>query len=633
MNKIIKFFALLFAWTALLSSCSPEEYSLGNVDVKPEELVEGIAFKIEHDANNPNIVYLTSLMDAKYTPLWDHPQGRSQEKKVTLKIPFAGVYTVKFGVETRGGVVYGAPATFSVDQMYAEFISNEMWTKLTGGAGQEKTWYLDLDENGLSRYFLGPMYFYGTGDWWGTVNGTGPALSSDSWNWQPDWKSNSWIMPKGDYGSMTFNLKGGANVIVNHSMLNKSQTGTFNIDVDNKTMRMNDAQPLHGAPQDGVVVDWGNIRIMSLTDNTMQLAVLRDEVLSGEGPALFVFNYISKDFKDNWVPGNQPDPEPPYEGNANDDLTTTTSTKKTWSLSLNTPYNWANLKGELLNAWTKPADYPGWAPYDATMISKVALELDKTGDNAGSYKFTDGNGNNISGTYTTDDKNNVIFDKEISFAISGGISLATTAEKKLRIISTEKDATGNITGIWLGKKDPSKDEYLVFKFEPKAGANGPVDPMAAWKTALVGKTFKPDVNYFADWVVTDWTGGWTTGIFGDYTSNTWLWTEAFRDAAAASSIKFYMDGNVMKADAVDNGTARNGIVVDVDPTAKTLTFSENPFTFHWVYSNNNSGKGPWILGARDGANLGNVNTKGIYLAYIADPGKPNEYGMVHWVIK
>ena len=115
MNKIIKFFALLFAWTALLSSCSPEEYSLGNVDVKPEELVEGIAFKIEHDANNPNIVYLTSLMDAKYTPLWDHPQGRSQEKKVTLKIPFAGVYTVKFGVETRGGVVYGAPDSLRFD--------------------------------------------------------------------------------------------------------------------------------------------------------------------------------------------------------------------------------------------------------------------------------------------------------------------------------------------------------------------------------------------------------------------------------------------------------------------------------------------------------------------------------------
>lgn len=626
---------MLFVWTVLFTSCSPEKYGLGDIDVLPSQLVEGIAFKIEHDPANPNIVYLTSLMDSKYTPVWEHPQGRSQSNKVTLKIPFQGTYTVKFGVQTRGGVVYGEPVTFTVDQMYAGFISDEMWTMLTGGAGQEKTWYLDLDDNGVSRYFLGPMYFYGTGDWWGTVNGTGPALNDDSWNWQPDWKGNSWIMDKGDYGSMTFNLKDGANVTVDHKMLGKTQTGSFLIDTENKTMRMVDAQPLHGAPQDGVVVDWGDIRIMSLTENTMQLAVLRDKVLSGEDAALFVFNYISKDYKDNWVPGNQPAPEPPYSGNANDDLTTSTSTKKTWGLSLKTPYNWTNLAGEFLNPWTKPEDYTatGWAPYDANLIAKVSLELDKAGDNSGSYKFTDGTGTSTSGTYTTDDKNNIVFDKDISFAISDWVSLATTEEKKLRIISTEKDALGNITGIWLGKRDPSKDEYMVFKFEPKA-SGGAVDPATAWKNALAGKTLKPDVNYFADWVSKSWTGGWTasSNLYPDkdFVTQSWFWNADVYNACLASSIKFYLDGSTLKADAVDNGTAKNGIIVDVDPDNGTLTYSEAPFTFSWLFTNNGEGKGPWLFGSYNSASLSNISTKGMYLGFVTGA---DEITMVHFVIK
>ncbi len=635
MNQIKKIYSLLFACALLLVSCSPDKYLLGDIDVLPNELVEGIAFKIEHDAANPNIVYLTSLMDNKYTPIWEHPQGRSQNKRVELRMPFPGTYTVKFGVQTRGGTVYGEPVTFQVDQMYAEFISDEMWTKLAGGAGEEKTWYLDLDANGLSRHFVGPMYFYGTGDWWGTVNGTGEPLNSDSWNWLADWKGNPWIMDAGDYGSMTFNLKGGANVIVNHKMLNRNQTGTYLIDTENKTMRMVDASPLHGSPQDGIVLDWGNIRIMSLTENTMQLGVFRDPALSGESAALLVFNFISKDFYDNWVPGNQPDPEPPYNGNANDDLTTSTSTKKTWGLSLKTPYNWTNLGGEFLNMWSKPEDYTatGWAPYVANTISKVSLTLDKTGATNGAYTFTDGTGAEISGTYSTDNQNNIVFDKNISFSISDWVALGTTADNKLRMIRTEVDALGNIIGLWLGKRDPEKNEYMVYKFEPKA-AGGATDPLAAWKNALAGKTFKPDVNYFADWVSTSWTGGWTaeSNIYPDkdFNSQNWFWTADVYNASLASSIRYYLDGTTLKADAVDNGLVKNGIVVNIDAENGALTYSVAPFTYSWIFTNNGEGKGPWLYGSYDGANLGNINTKGIYLGFASGA---TEITMTHFLIK
>lgn len=299
MKNVITYAIFCFTMVILAGACSPEKYALGDVDVTSGQLQQGKSYTIEHDGNNPNIVYLTSLMDAKYTPLWEHPQGRSQEKKVMLKMPFPGQYTVRFGIETRGGIVYGEAVSFKIDQMYAEFISDTTWTLLTGGAGQEKTWYLDLDANGESRYFKGPMYFYGTGDWWGTVNKTGKPLNNDSWSWEADWKGNSWIMPAGDYGSMTFDLKGGAHVSVNHAMLGWVQKGVFNIDTEKKTMRLTGATPLHGLPQDKIVVDWGDVRIMSLTDHTMQLAVLRDPALSNDSAALLTFNFISKSYKES----------------------------------------------------------------------------------------------------------------------------------------------------------------------------------------------------------------------------------------------------------------------------------------------------------------------------------------------
>ena len=45
MNYLNKIFLFLFIGTMmLLASCSPDEYGLGNTDVKPADLVEGIAY-------------------------------------------------------------------------------------------------------------------------------------------------------------------------------------------------------------------------------------------------------------------------------------------------------------------------------------------------------------------------------------------------------------------------------------------------------------------------------------------------------------------------------------------------------------------------------------------------------------
>jgi hypothetical protein len=300
MNKLIKVFTV-FLIGLIGYACSPEEHELAKTSVDSDELVEGIAYSIEHDAVNPNIVYLTSLMDGSFTPLWNHPQGRSQAQKVTLKIPFPGTYTVKFGVLTRGGAVFGEEATFTVDDFHAAFVEDELWTLLSGGVDQEKTWYLDLDADAISRNFLGPLYFYGTNNGW---QGACLVEGGDCWNWNPDYQGNSWLMTAADFGSMTFDLKGAANVSVTHNTISArgTETGTYMLDAGAKTLRMTDASPLHDINRDGVVIDWGNIKIISLTENFMQLGVLRDATLSGEGAAMLVYNYISKDYYDNWVP-------------------------------------------------------------------------------------------------------------------------------------------------------------------------------------------------------------------------------------------------------------------------------------------------------------------------------------------
>lgn len=471
MKKILKLFAFFAIITMMFASCAPDSYDLGTIDVKSEDLVEGIAFKIEHDASNPNIVYLTSLMESKYTPLWSHPQGRSQKQTVTLKVAFPGTYEVTFGVETRGGIVYGDPATFTIDEFYAEFVSDELWTFISGGVGNSKTWYLDLDADGVSRYFLGPLYFYGTDDSWETVtNGVTLPEGSDSWSWQADWPGNTWMMDAADFGSMTFDLIDGANVIVEQKTIpdRGTETGTYMLDVDEHTMRMTDASPLHDINRDGVVIDWGDIKILSLTENTLQLGVLRDAVLSGEGACLLVYNYISKDYFDNWVAG---EPEPPYSGNPNDDLTST-FTKK-WKLSTETPYNWTELDGTFLYNWSSPADYASSGyDYNQILIENISLTMTKTGEKTGNYVFTDGNADKITGTYKTDDNNNIIFDQDIEFTISGIQKLSTTSDKALRIIRSETNDTGVLSGLWLGKRDETEEKYMVYHFELATSSSG-----------------------------------------------------------------------------------------------------------------------------------------------------------------
>jgi hypothetical protein len=665
MNKILKFLSLLSIVAILFSSCSPEEYDLSEKSVKSEDLVEGIAFKIEHDASNPNIVYLKSLMGGQYTPLWNHPQGRSQEQTVTLKIPFAGTYKVQFGVETRGGAVWGDTVTFTVDNMYAEFVSDPMWTLVSGGSGKEKTWYLDLDAEGTSRYFKGPIYFftntytwdnlhYSTGEsyidgdfnedfTWDAQKAITPNLTDGAatWYWTADFAGNGWITTKADFGTMTFNLKGGANITVDQEAYGLSKgTGNYMLDTEKHTIKFSGVNPVHDSGRDADIKTATEFRIIYLTEDAMQILV----VPADPKASAVVYNYISKDYKDNWTPGEVKEPEPTLPDNWKTDISQTVSRSVKWVLSPSTPFNWANLDGSLMNAgWTAPEKYDSWTGFtaaDAANYANFSLTLNSD-DNTATYVAPDGT--TTKGGFTLDEKGVYTFvDVKPEFVICGGwVTLTTTDANQWRITKIEKDASGNVTGMWVGKRDAVKPEYMVYHLIPQL-ATATVDPLAAWKKALVGKTFKPDINWFIDWINFDQSGGWTSATtFGtDFTSNGWVWTEATSNIAKSASIKFETSGSDIKATLTQdlndgNGNITTGYSVSgkvvINPDVPSIKFEfplvdytgspgnwlnkTNPKGTHWTQALTEK---EWIFVSHGGSSLSNIDTNGFWLGCVSN---------------
>ena len=428
-NKTGRLISLLFIISSLflsLTACSPDDYDLGSKDVTTADLAEGIAYSVTVDQAT-NTVLLKSLMADRYNVSWIHPQGRSQAKEVTLQIPFGGTYDVVFGVETRGGIVYGDTCHFTLNNTNPDLLTDELWTLITGGVGKSKTWVLDLDADGVSKYFVGPLYFYGTDDNWDTAHGTPAPEGSDSWNWNADWAGNNWITAAKDFGTMTFDLNNGAHVQVNDLDNGASYNGTFLLDTENHTIQLTDAKILHLSSYDGIVVNWsGDLRLFSLTEHTMQIAALRDPALSGEGACRLVFNFISKEAYDDpsLLPTDggsegfteQPIADPEF-ANLNEGLTTTVIKAKTYKISEDAPYDWLWWNGASgqwqSNGFKTTADYPAWAPVPAN-YKKVALTLETTGGSEGEYQATQADGTEQAGKYTLDG-NTITFDRELCF--------------------------------------------------------------------------------------------------------------------------------------------------------------------------------------------------------------------------
>jgi len=444
----------------LVSSCSPDTYSLDGVTNKSD-----IDFEITQDyAVDPggNTVILKNKTKGVVLT-WDYVTGKSNKATETVKYAFKGNYTIKISAVTGGGIVELDPVTITVDTDNLNYVNDPLWTALSGGVGKSKTWYLDLNADGVSKFFPGPLSFSGNKLGWQKECMGEEALC---WTWDPEWKGNEWVADKGDYGSMTFSLDGGPFVKVEHKLTTTrgTENGTYFLDTAKHELTLSNAAILQNSWGANDVADWSNYKIITLTEDAMQIAAFHKAK-----EEFVIFNFISKEYSDKWVPKDVPDPNPVIDlngGTVDDLLSTTTTTTKTWSLSKDSPFNWTDLAGTFLNPWNTVADYPDWTSYTAADQATV-IKNKISFSNDGTVKTIASDGTTATGTFTTStDGTNIITFNGInpSFTIgSSWATVATTSQNQWKIVKTAK--TGNVvTDIWFGKRDEVKSEYMVFHF-------------------------------------------------------------------------------------------------------------------------------------------------------------------------
>ena len=307
-----------------------------------------------------------------------------------------------------------------------------------------------------------------------------------------------------------------------------------------------DAYILHDDGRDGQVIDWGDLKVLSLTENTMQLAALRDPALSGEGACLLVYNFIAKDYSDSWVAPDLPDPEPTLPDGWESDVSQVVSTEIVWKLSEENPLDWANLDGSLMNGWQQPGDYPDWlGTPDPSVYGDFSMTMNSA-DNT--VVFVTPDGTKTEGTYSLDEKGIYSFDVAVpSFTVIGWANFYADANNQLRILQIEKDASGALTGMWVGAIDASNPQYSAFHLVPQMGS-AETDPLEAVKKIITAKTWKLDSDRTYD-KTTSWGAEQGPVIFSDYA--TWAWNPlpgqqyaAGEEGVDYGTVKFEMDGTV-----------------------------------------------------------------------------------------
>jgi hypothetical protein len=451
----------------LATACSPDEYGLGTANVSSEDLVQGLAYTVSVDQAT-NTVEMKSLLGSSYVTSWVHPQGTTTSENATIRVPFAGDYEVKFGVMTRAGMVYGEPYQFTINNTNGELLTDQIWLDLTGGGqGCSKTWRIAY-ENGVTTAFNGPFYFKGTDDCWESITlGRDLGDGADSWAWDADASCLDWIgITPANFGKLTFDLINGAHVAVNGVA-----AGAYTVDTDNHKLNLPETAAWYDADAPAFSSDWYNIKLLSLTEYTMQIGIIR-----ASDPCLICINYVA-DGWDGTYPGGggitNKDVEDPYTGDGNEDLTTTTTTEKTWLLVEDAPYDWYWWNGAAgawqSNGFAAAANYKySWCPAASEdAVSDFSLTLSKKNSTSGTFILNTSNGEE-SGTYTTDG-NVFTFSKTLTFLkVEGSEATIDLTTNELTIVKYEDGGE-----LWLGtpvkyNTSGKASEYLCIKLKQKS---------------------------------------------------------------------------------------------------------------------------------------------------------------------
>ena len=493
--KLKKIYTMMAGAAMMLAACSPDDFSFGDAQYSSDDLKCPDAYTV---TINGNYVTLESKLKG-CTPLWVTPNGRSQEQKLTIGLPFAGDYEVSLGAETRAGVVYGDPYQFNIAQNDFAQLSDEIWANLAGGVGKTKKWVPCNKDYGIGRC-SGPV-MYGNPDDVRNDGSNSTDLMFGSANWAPNWDPGfqAWlILPDDPYMSsyMEFGLdaqKGcTANVFRNDANGGTMMNGKFNLNVSDKThpvISFSDCYSLHNAGLDEACSNYTqDVKIIECTPYLLQIATMRT---NSEGPWWIIWNFVSQEVIDTngeCIPKEESgliektEPELPTFSNLTTDLFTTeingvtyVGNQMTFIINDETPYDWMWWNGSpAVSKWENVAngDYTtNWAPACGDEIGDFELVISRASD--GSYNYECGE---KSGKVTiADDK--LTFDDEITIlTASNDTRTVTVTGKEFTVLACEPGESVTIGVPSSNDENGNIDSYLCATLNFKkieTGATGP----------------------------------------------------------------------------------------------------------------------------------------------------------------
>lgn len=502
MNLKSYIYSLIASVAVLFSACSPEDFDLGSKTYVSDDLVEGITFTVTPDAKDPNIIHLQSLVKG-VTPLWETPQGRSQNASMDIELPFAGEYEVTFGVMTSAGPVYGEPYKFTVTANNFNMLSDAKWADLAGGVGKTRKW-VPMDQNYGIGHCTGPVMYLSPTD----VKNDGSKsadLMFGSANWMPNWDPGfaSWLIPADDpYMSsyMTFGLDATngctAEVFRNDANGGTLMKGKFSLnlsDAKHPTITFDKCYSLHNAGFDDVCNNYTlNLKIIELTPYLLQIATMRT---NSEGAWWLVWNFISEEAQKDpsLIPTDDPGLLPtvpvkdPEYTNLSESLFTIVganasyvATATTFLLNEDAPYDWMWWNGATgaweSNGFDGAEDYTtNWAPA-FTGASDFVMNLSKTGT-AGTYSCEMESPAGSVATKFTVKGNKLVFADEISLLTTkNDFTTIDIRGKEFTVMACSPDDSRVVLGIPAGTDGTGTvNKYLCanLTIKPITSQSGP----------------------------------------------------------------------------------------------------------------------------------------------------------------
>lgn len=443
---------LMLAVTLLVSSCSPDSYSLDGTMDKSDIHYE-ITQDLSVDAGGNTVILKNTTPGVILN--WDYVTGKSDKAVQTVKYAFKGNYTIKISAVTDAGIVELDPVTITVSTDNLNYVNDPLWTALSGGVGKEKSWIADNGKYGLA---MGAMSY--------ADPSTTVEWDNFTPNWEPEGNANSSSDADMHWGRyMTFSLNGGPFMTVHNTDGTTIESGSYFLDINAHTLTTTGATILRPDNYIANASNWNNnLKVLKLTDNQLRIAVMRT---NSEGSWWYIWNFVSKEYADNYVPVvTAPVTDEGFnptfaQGELLTMLTGGAGAGRVWNLDgKGNPVDWVG-KGK---GWTTGASSSynwGWNDDWAAIADNSWIRFDQWG---GKLNYTRSqNGVVTSGLFTINAETNEI-NLGTDTLLQNATSWMNPTTNTIKVVKAYK--TDYLSkGIWLGTSyDAGKDEWFVFHY-------------------------------------------------------------------------------------------------------------------------------------------------------------------------